>query len=228
MRISKTCLSAAIPCTLMMLCQIAAAQSPGAQAGAGARPKDYSNSPIVTRMMAFDKKHDGKLTKDEITDERLHSLFDRADTNHDGIVTKGELMALAAKLDAEDQQAGGDSGPGGRGGFGGGFGPGRGPGGPGGRGRGGRGFGGAFGGPPRPGQILPPMLQDTLNLTPEQRSQLADLQKDVDAKLAKILTEVQRRQLNDLRPAGPRGRGGFGGAGAGGPPPPPPPPDREE
>src|SRR5205807_981798 len=33
--------------------------------------KDYSNSPLVTRMMAFDKDHDGKLTRDEVTDERL-------------------------------------------------------------------------------------------------------------------------------------------------------------
>ena len=34
---------------------------------------------LVARMMAFDKDGDGKLTKSEVTDERLHRLFDRAD-----------------------------------------------------------------------------------------------------------------------------------------------------
>jgi hypothetical protein len=52
---------------------------------------------FVERMMAFDANHDGKLTKDEITDDRLLRLFDRADANHDGVVTKEELTALYAK-----------------------------------------------------------------------------------------------------------------------------------
>lgn len=116
-------------------------------------PRDYSQSTIVTRMLAFDKRHDGKLTKDEVTDWRLHRLFDQADANKDGIVTKEELMALAAKIDAQtpargrgffgagpggpEDGAGGPGGPGGgprgRGGFDGGpGGPGGGPGGPGG------------------------------------------------------------------------------------------------
>src|SRR5580704_1622724 len=43
--------------------------------------KDYSNDPLVVRMMAFNKKKDGKLTKDEVTDPRLQRLFDQADTN---------------------------------------------------------------------------------------------------------------------------------------------------
>jgi hypothetical protein len=43
---------------------------------------------FVKRMMAFDKNKDGKLTRDEITDKRLLRLFDRADTNKDGVVTK--------------------------------------------------------------------------------------------------------------------------------------------
>src|SRR5258708_35029152 len=105
----------------------APAQGPGGKpADASAKDqKDYSNSSIVTRMMAFNKKKDGKLTKDEVTDERLHRLFDQADANKDGIVTKEELMALAAKLEAEGGQGGGPGGPGGRGPGGpGGFGPG--------------------------------------------------------------------------------------------------------
>src|SRR4029077_18277841 len=87
---------------------------------------------FVARMMAFDKNKDGKLTRDEITDERLLRLFDQADTNHDGVVTKEELAALAAKMTAYEPRGG----PGGR--------PGGGPGGAGGR-------GGPGGGPGSPG-----------------------------------------------------------------------------
>ena len=56
---------------------------------------------VVERLSAFDKNHDGKLTKDELTDSRLQRLFDQADTDSDGTVTKEELTALAAKLEAE-------------------------------------------------------------------------------------------------------------------------------
>src|SRR2546423_11058023 len=96
--------------------------------------KDFSNHPIVTRLMAFDKNKDGKLTREEVTDERLLRMFDRADTNKDGVVTKEELIALAEKLDAESGRGDDRGGPGGRGP--GGRGPG-GPDGPGGRGPGG-------------------------------------------------------------------------------------------
>src|SRR5205085_7380727 len=67
----------------------------------GTKAKDFSESPLVKRMMAFDKNKDGKLTGEEVTDRRLHRLFDMADANKDGVVTKEELIALAAKLDAE-------------------------------------------------------------------------------------------------------------------------------
>jgi len=205
-----------------------------------ARTEDAGSS-IVTKMMTFDKNHDGKLTKDEVTDERLLRLFDRADANGDGVVTADELKALADKEAAPardvnfDDRGGPPGGPGGPGGDGGGpggdrggpggGGPGRfggpgggGPGGPGG-GPGGRGM---MGGPPRPGQILSPGLVDRLNLTAEQKTQLDALQKDVDAKLAKILTADQQQQLKQARDAGPRGpRGGGpggrdGGVGGGG------------
>jgi len=176
--------------------------------------KDYSNSWIVIRMMKFDKNHDGKLTRDEITDPRLLRLFDRADTNKDGVVTKEELAALAAKLEQEGPQGRG----GGRPGFGpppgGDFGgpPEDGPDGPGFRGRGPGG-----GGPPRPGQILPGFVQEMLNLTASQKKQIQDLQKEVDDRLAKILTDSQKRQLQHMRP----GPGRFGGP-PGGPPDGPP------
>lgn len=73
------------------------------------------------------------------------------------------------------------------------------PGGPGGR-----------GGMPQPGQILPGFLQEALKLTDEQKKQIAELQKDVDAKLDKLLTDDQKKQLKELRERGPGGPGGFG------------------
>ena len=203
--------------------------------------KDKSNSSIVTIMMAFDKNGDGKLTKEEITDERLHRLFDRADANKDGVVTKEELMALATVMEAEMGQLGG-RGPGGD--FGGppDGGPGRrGPGGPGGGppdgGRGRRGPGGSggdgppdgggpgrrgpggFGGQPQPGQIMPIFMQERLGLTAEQKSKVQDLQKEVDGKMATILTSDQKSQLKEMQNEfGPLGRGGRGPGGRGGPP----------
>jgi hypothetical protein len=161
------------------------------------KKKDYSKSSIVTRMMAFDKNKDGKLTKDEVTDRRLHRLFDRADKNKDGVVTREELEALAAELEAEGGQDGERGGPGGFGKKG---------------GKGGKGGPGGFGGPPRPGQVLPVFIQERLNLSAEQKKQLAELQKDVDARLAKILTAEQKKELEEMR-EGPGGRGGPGGKG---------------
>lgn len=108
-------------CALLAPIWNAAAQTaPGTGSGS---TKDYSQSSVVTRMMAFDKKHDGKLTRDEITDWRFLRLFDEADANHDGVVTREELEALAAKLDVPAPEGrggfGGPGGPGGPGGFGG-------------------------------------------------------------------------------------------------------------
>lgn len=93
---------------------------------------------------------------------------------------------------------------------------------------GGPGFGGP-GGPGgfgrmslRPGEILMPMFQDMLQLTEEQKKKLAELQKDTDGKLGKILNEEQNKLLKELRDRSAAGPGGFGppgGAGGGfGPP----------
>ena len=68
------------------------------------------------------------------------------------------------------------------------------------------GFG--FGGPPParplPGDVLPPNVQNNLQMTEAQKKELADLQKEVDARLDKILTPEQRSQLKRMR------EGGFG------------------
>ena len=103
----------------------------------------------------------------------------------------------------------------------------RGPGGPppgfGGPGFGGPGFGGPgfsgpgrFGGPPAtPGQILSPTIVDELNLKSQQKQQLNVLQKDVDDKLAILLTDDQKRQFKEM---GQRaGRGAPNGRRRGGP-----------
>ena len=177
--LTSTALMAAIPAAM-------AQQRPGNR-GSTARSKKAATNSMVNRMMAFDANKDGKLTRDEVTDERLQRLFDRADADHDGTVTRKDLTAMAAREPA-----------GGRGGFG--------PGGP--------------GGPPRPGEVLPSFLRDRLELTPEQSKQLEALQKDVDTRLAQILTADQKQQLVEMRNRGP---GGFGpppgGFGPGGPPP---------
>jgi hypothetical protein len=170
-------------------------------------------------MMEFDKDKDGKLTKAEVTDERLHRLVERADVDKDGFVTKEELTALAAREQSTSRGGGPGFGP-----------PGGGPGGP--------PMGLGMGGPPRPGEILPAMIRQRLNLTAKQQRQVADLQKEVDAKLAEILTAEQRNQLKTMRDRGPGGFGPPGGPGGrrrggpgGGPPPaggePPPPPPEE-
>jgi EF hand len=204
-------------CAAILLAQgVKAADEPAKD-----KAKDYSKAPLVVRMMAFDTKKDGKLTKDEVTDPRLQRLFDQADADKDGIVTKDELIALAAKLDAQQGERGvrGQRGPGGP--------P---PGQPGDRGPGGPppgdggpdgpppgGPGGRFGAPPRPGQILPMFVQEALKLSASQKKQLDELQKEVDAKLAKILTDEQKTQLKEMRPG--RGPGGPGGPGRDGPSP---------
>jgi outer membrane protein assembly factor BamB len=80
-------------------------------------------------------------------------------------------------------------------------------------GRGGR-ASGRFGGLPQPGQILPSSLQERLNLTAEQKKQQEDLQKDVDGKLEKFLTDEQKKQLKEMRErVGRGGPGAFGGPG---------------
>ncbi len=93
---------------------------------------------------------------------------------------------------------------------------------------------GGMGGPrmpsmAKPGELLGPPLQDMLRMTETQKKQLADLQKEVDAKLEKVMTEEQRAQFKQMRdamanfgppggPGGPpRGPGGFPGGPPGGP-----------
>jgi len=151
----------------------------------------------VNRLMAYDADKDGKLSKSEVMDSRLLPLLQRCDANNDGIVTRDELMAQIGKETA----ASGNSGPGA---------------GPGGQRPGSETRGPAA--PPGPGQILPPFVVEELKLNDQQRRQLQELQQEVDAKLAKILTPEQQDQLRQSRNRGPGGPGGPGRPGEGRPP----------
>lgn len=209
---------------------LAIAQSPNNGWREPPRRRDNTESP-VNRLLAFDANKDGQLSKVELNDERLQALFERADENKDEKLTKIELVAYFDKELAQAGGQGGGQGGGQRGGPGAGGPGGRGPGGPppggggGGRGPGGpgqgggQGFGGqgGFGGSPQQGQQMgqmsPMMMLEALNLSDQQRKQVQDLQREFDARIEKILTADQKKQLNDLRA---RGMGGAGGGGQGG------------
>jgi hypothetical protein len=60
------------------------------------------------------------------------------------------------------------------------------------------------GGPQLPGTILSASQKDALKLTPEQKKQFEEMQKDVDTKLDKLLTEPQKKQLDELKQAARR------------------------
>jgi len=162
-------------------------------------------SSFITRLMSFDKNNDSKLSQSEVTDHRLHALIGRADSDGNGEITKEELSALFSKESASLPL-------GGRGASGGGDDRGGPP-------QGGPGGGRPGFGPPQPGQVLPSFLRESLNLNAQQQKQLDELQRDVDARLSRILTEAQRRQLQEMSQRGPgggRGPGGAPGAGPGG------------
>lgn len=63
-----------------------------------------SAAELTDTLMAFDANHDGKLEKAEVP-ERMQGMFDRGDTNHDGILTRDEISKLA---EANRQQQGGE------------------------------------------------------------------------------------------------------------------------
>jgi hypothetical protein len=80
---------------------------------------------------------------------------------------------------------------------------------------------------PAPGQVMSLSTQVALKPTPEQKTQLSDLQKSVDARLDKILTDDQKQELKQRTAEFARGPGGGlpadpprGPGGPGGGPPP--------
>jgi Spy/CpxP family protein refolding chaperone len=63
------------------------------------------------------------------------------------------------------------------------------------------------GGPPRweLGKLIPPPIQDELNLTDEQQKQLHDLEREVRDRVMKMLTSEQKDKLKRLQHRGPGG-----------------------
>ncbi len=82
------------------------------EGGEGA-PVDNTEETVKT-LMAFDANGDGKLQKSELP-ERMQGIFERGDTNHDGVLTVEEIRTMA-RAQASQQQA--RNGMGGRGGEG--------------------------------------------------------------------------------------------------------------
>ncbi|WP_158265267.1 hypothetical protein [Blastopirellula marina] len=190
------------------------AQGPG---GFGGNQRGNNTAEdMIARLMKMDADQDGQLSKDEVTDRRLMRLFVAADTDKDEVLTTTELQTyLASQAASAGRNQRGQGGPGGQGGQG--MGPGgqgMGPGGPGG-GMGPGGPGGPGGGmmtPPRVGEVMPSFVAQMLNLTAEQKAQLAALQQKVDAELAAILTDEQEAQCAQMSQGGPGGQGmGPGG-----------------
>ncbi|MFO0969214.1 MAG: hypothetical protein U0793_26970 [Gemmataceae bacterium] len=56
-------------------------------------------------------------------------------------------------------------------------------------------------GPPRfeLGKVLPPFVREELDLSADQEKQIADIEKEVRAKLLKILTDDQKRKIETLK-----------------------------
>ncbi len=188
-------------CVISLAAEIGLAQPPRPERD---RSNQNSNSSQqtspVNRLFKYDADQDGALTKDEVTDRRIHRILAAADKNSDERVTREELSAYFEKQSqaygtGSSSRANSPSGPLGQDGgppMGGPFPPGPGP-----------GFA-----PPRPGQLLPPVLQQQLQLNSAQQSRLAELQSRVDAELARILTPDQQRLL--LQMSQPSGGPPFG------------------
>jgi hypothetical protein len=54
-----------------------------------------------------------------------------------------------------------------------------------------------------PGRLMPPHVRDELELTPDQAKQLRELEIDVKGRILKLLTEDQKKTLDDFRPRRP-------------------------
>ncbi len=65
-----------------------------------------------------------------------------------------------------------------------------------------------IGAPPKPGQIMAPVAGEMLGISADQRKQLEEIQKDIDAHLDKLLTADQKKQAT-LWPQQPGGAGYF-------------------
>jgi Spy/CpxP family protein refolding chaperone len=169
---------------------------PGAAPPGGPQPGGYGAPSQPGKILPGFLQQQLKLTADQ--KKQVEELQKEAEAKLAKILTEKQSKALKEMRERFGRPGVGPGGfpgfpggPGGPGGFPGPGGPGGFPGGP-----GGVGFPGAFF---QPGQILPGFLQEQLELTAEQKKQVEELQKEVDAKLAKILTDEQNKVLKEMR-----------------------------
>ncbi|HJT34189.1 MAG TPA: aryl-sulfate sulfotransferase [Pirellulales bacterium] len=66
--------------------------------------------------------------------------------------------------------------------------------------QGGMGSPGGFASPPPAGQVMTPIVRTLLAISPEQASKLDEIQREVDGRLAALLTAEQQRQLTQPQP----------------------------
>ena len=66
---------------------------------------DASADDLTDTLMAFDRNSDGHLDRAEVP-ERFQGLFDRADTNKDGALTREELKQSATATAQEGRRRG--------------------------------------------------------------------------------------------------------------------------
>jgi len=172
------------------------------------QPQAAEYAKLTAEMGKFDPPKGSKESWAKLTAAYAESAeaLDKAAQAKDQNAAKTAHRKIAASCtECHREHRGGPGGfdPGGPGGFAadgpGGFGPGGPGGGP-----------GAFGGRPQAGQLMAPFVQDVLDLTPEQKKDVEELQKEVDSELDKLLTEEQKKQLKDMqqnpgfgRPGGP-------------------------
>jgi spore coat protein CotH len=135
----------------------------------GFGPGNFVAKPLLT---ALDADKDGKVSRDELI-SGVKKFFSDCDKDQKGSLTEAQLAAGLDRIWPQPK------------GF---------PGGP---------FpGGPFGGPAGPAQgvqVLTEPVKQQLKLSPEQRKEIEQLQKEVEAKLAKILSEEQNQQLKNLQ-----------------------------
>lgn len=67
--------------------------------------RGIATTDLVDRAISFDKNQDGKVSRDELP-ERMLSLMNEGDANHDGALDKEELKGLADHNSVNDQPPG--------------------------------------------------------------------------------------------------------------------------
>ena len=89
---------------------LAAGAIPGVPVAGG--PPGTGNRPDpVARFKDLDKNSDGKLSRDEVADDRMAARFDSMDADADGLITLDEMKAASARFRAGGGGAGGPRPP---------------------------------------------------------------------------------------------------------------------